>query len=421
MVLQFFVPRVAAWAFITVPDEQGEQRVAARLEPRPAASEGGGETLTLPLRASDETIGALHLRLRDGEPFATGEFLHAAALRSAQALRNAGLYEREQRVSLTFQNAALGVQLPDVPGYRFDAMYEAGRAEALVGGDWYDAFRLADGRFVVSIGDVMGSGLKAAVAMVNVRQTMRGVALVHADPALMLQAADQTLRDQYPERYVTTFVAVIDPVTQNCAYANAAHPAPFVRGTDGYVQQLHGHGTPLGMSDMGAHVEVYYAHLEPDSLLVLYTDGLTEASRDVVEGELRLRKALEILDPAATDVARRIHDEVLSGPARDDVAILAVHIGAAGPVRRWRFDPRWQDVTTRVRLEISDEARGERLRSPAAFQFRGNFCRADGQLGALRAGNCGSVLRNAPGRVHSSPHRQRRGLSVHAPSAARSV
>ncbi len=355
VVLEFFVPRIATWAFVTMPDEQGEARIVARLDAHHSAEESEGETLVLPLRAAGEFLGSLHLRIRGRDALATQEFLQLAAARCAQALHNAILYAREQRVSLTFQNAALSAPLPEVPGYRFEAIYEAGRAEALVGGDWYDAFRLSDGRFVVSIGDVMGSGLKAAVAMVNVRQTMRGVAHIHADPVLMLQAADRALRDQYPERYVTTFVAIIDPVTQNCAYANAGHPPPFVRAPDGSVQPLRGHGTPLGLPEFGMHVEAHYTHLEPQSIVLLYTDGLTEASHDVVEGERHVRSALEQIDPRESGYARRIYERVLPAHSRDDVAILAVHVGAVGPVKRWRFDPRWHDVATRVRLEMSDE------------------------------------------------------------------
>jgi serine phosphatase RsbU (regulator of sigma subunit) len=154
------------------------------------------QRIELPLTAAGHNLGKIGLSGVRTDGVASNEFLAHLARRCAQSLHNARLFEREQFVSLTFQNEAVAVDLPRVPGIRFEAIYEAGSAEALVGGDWYDAFPLSDGRVVVSIGDVAGSGLYAAVTMVNVRQTLRGVAYVHADPVLMLQAAEATLRSQ---------------------------------------------------------------------------------------------------------------------------------------------------------------------------------------------------------------------------------
>ena len=85
-------------------------------------------------------------------------FFVEVARRLSPAIGNAEAYERERRVARTFQAAALTTDLPQVAGISFDALYEAGRSEALIGGDWYDAFRVADGRVVLSIGDVAGAG-----------------------------------------------------------------------------------------------------------------------------------------------------------------------------------------------------------------------------------------------------------------------
>lgn len=388
-ILEFFVPRFADWALITMPEDSGDARIAARRGAQPAKA-GLAHTTALPLVTNDAQVGTLHVCFNERGPQAGQFFLRTVVERCAQALRNAMLYEREQHVALTFQNAALSAALPDVPGYHFDAVYEAGRAEALVGGDWYDAFALYDGRFVVSIGDVVGSGLRAAVAMVNVRQTMRGVAYVHPDPVIMLEAAGKALRDQYPERYVTTFVAVIDPVTQSCTYANAGHPPPFLRSADGHVEQLRGNGVPLGLSDFGGHAQVHYSRFEPGSLLLLYTDGLTEASRDILEGERRVRTALEQLDPGDETAAHTLHECVLSNHASDDVAILAIHAASAPPVNRWRFDPRWPDATARLRLEISDELVRAQFEPELLFN-----------LEVIFAELVANVLRYAPGTVEA--------------------
>ncbi|HWT05800.1 MAG TPA: SpoIIE family protein phosphatase, partial [Xanthomonadales bacterium] len=335
------VPAFARDAYVTLTDPREDEAV---MPAAPAEAD-----LSLPLVADGAPVGTLHLRGADDTDV---RLLRAVAERCARALANARRFERERHVALTFQNAALVSDLPNGSGYRFDAIYEAGRAEALVGGDWYDAFRLADGRFVVSIGDVVGSGLQAAIAMVNVRQTVRGVAQVHPDPALMLEAAERTLRAQHPDRFVTAFVGVIDPVTQQCTYASAGHPGPYLRLPDGAVVQVPGGGLPLGL-DLGTSIGVQQFVLSPGSMLVLYTDGLIESTRDVLEGERRLELALR--DPALPQrdrAAQFLRDAVLGDAPRDDVAIMVVSVEASVPVQRWRFDPQWSDVAMRVRREL---------------------------------------------------------------------
>ncbi len=392
-VLRFFVPRIAAWAFVTIPDDEGEPRVAARLGPITEAGVTQTRTFDLLSRAG-EAVGSLHLSLLPDEPLFSEPFLNRAAERCAQALHNARMYEREQRVALTFQNAALSSTLPQAAPYCFDAVYEAGRADVLVGGDWYDAFALPDGRCVVSIGDVMGSGLKAAVAMISVRQTMRGVVHIHPDPVLMLQAADSTLQEQYPDRYVTTFVAVLDPITQTCTYANAGHPAPYLRTREG-VRQLHGSGAPLGLGVLHNELDIFVTALEPGSVLLLYTDGLTEATRDVLEGERRVAESLERLAPDS-EVARAVYRDVLPNHARDDVAILGVRVGDGPQALRWRFDPRWPDVGKRVRLELSDELVRSGFEPQRLFSFELIFAELLANLIRYAPGTAEAILEIRP-------------------------
>lgn len=349
-ILTFALAHVAREADLWLHDERGVPR---HFLTGPSSTNNEPRVVEVPLEARGRRLGSL--LLRGVYDTATGPFLDRFVLYCSYALYNARSYEHEQHVSMTFQNAAIGVSLPEIPGAAFDAVYEAGRAEVLVGGDWYDAFPLHDGRFVVSVGDVVGSGLSAAVAMVNVRQSLRGVAYVHADPIFMLRAAEETLRSQYPDRYVTAFVAVIDPVTQTCSYANAGHPPPLLRSADGAVRCLLGRSLPLGMHDFGAEFEPNHVSLPNGSLLVLYTDGITEATRDPVEGERKLMNAVGMLDPTTTHVARAIYGAVLPSHANDDVAILTVYFEGRDPVRRWRFDPRWADVAHRARQELLDE------------------------------------------------------------------
>ncbi len=291
-------------------------------------SAGVASFVVVPLFAASAVRGTVHLCMQnDQRGFAPSDvdFFQEFARRLAPAIANAEVFERERRVARSFQKAALPSRLPDVPGFAFHAIYEAGKAEALVGGDWYDAFTLANGRIVVSIGDVAGSGLPAAVTMASVRQAIRGAAHASADPSGMLEAADHALDD--PERrFVTAFAGVIDPETSTIAYQNAGHPPPVLRLPDGSLRELLGGGAPLGLrgaDDTGAHVHA----LPAGSLLVLYTDGLIESTHDILEGGRRLRAALA--DSALSkvdDPAKLLHDLILVDGSRDDVAILTVAI-----------------------------------------------------------------------------------------------
>lgn len=257
-------------------------------------------------------------------------------------------YERAHHVASTLQRALLPQGLPEIPGIEFDGVYEPGKSDAQVGGDWYDAVRLADGRVLISIGDVAGSGLQAAVIMAAMRQVIRGVAQVYADPATMIDAADRTLKAEHPDSLVTAFVAVFDPVARSLAYLSAGHPPPLLRRADGTVVELPSQGLPLG-ARLRDDVDARTTEIPEGATVVFYTDGLTESTRDVVAGEARLRQALT--DPtvaAQRNLAKALYDDVLRDGASDDVAILAMRVdasraGASSEVvgqhfRRWVFE-----------------------------------------------------------------------------------
>ncbi len=265
-------------------------------------------------------------------------FFREFGRRVAPSIASAYLYERERRVAESFQRGALPARLPEVLGFEFSAIYEAGRAEALVGGDWYDAFQLIDGRIVVSIGDVAGSGLAAAITMANVRQTIRGVAHVHADPALMLEAADRALRSETPDRFVTAFVGVIEPLGGTMTYRSAGHPPPIVRRADGSIELLEQRGMPLGLYEREER-DSPVVDLDAGSTLVLYTDGLIESTHEIIEGQRRLDLAVQngaIM--SAADPATELHDSVLVEGSRDDVAILVVRVGRRPSALTWSVE-----------------------------------------------------------------------------------
>jgi PAS domain S-box-containing protein len=274
-------------------------------------------------------------------------FVQEIARRIAPALARAEIYERERRIAQTFQNAVLPRRLPEIPGMRFDALYEPGKTEALVGGDWFDAFRLADGRIVITIGDVIGSGLAAATAMGEARQSIRGAAAINPDPAILLDAADRILADSTDDRYATAWVGIVDPIDFSLRYASAGHPQPMVRDPDSTVRMLEGEGLPLGLAGSLAHRRTTFTtFIERGSLLLLFTDGLIESTRDALRDEAILVAALAATGPNRRATARELRDAVLGNEAaHDDVAILLVEFTErltefAGNVRakRWNFD-----------------------------------------------------------------------------------
>jgi PAS domain S-box-containing protein len=275
----------------------------------------------VPVRASDDTIT---------EWFGSCTDIHDQKRAEAE-MRTA--YEREHRIATTLQRAFLTHHMPEIAGLRFDAIYRPADNESEVGGDWYDAIELDDGRIVISIGDVAGHGLDAAVVMGNVRQAIRVVAqVVDQDPVAMLDAVDRSLRRESPDKIVTAFIGIIDGRAGTLAYATAGHPPPFLYA-DGVVHEVLARGLPLGLRDTPYGAGETIA-LPATGRLVLYTDGLIESTRDVFEGERRLRQALIDADrDEPENLAQYVQERVLVEGARDDVAVLAVTMCASAAPR----------------------------------------------------------------------------------------
>lgn len=323
------------------------------------------------------------------------------ARRAAVAILNARDFAHERRVADFLQSTSLPMKLPHFPGLRLHACYEAGKSDAQVGGDWYDAISLSDGRIVIAIGDVIGSGVEAAMTMSNLRQIMRGVVQTNPEPRDILETTDRALRAEQPERYATAFVSVFDPSTATLSYASAGHPPPFLRQADGTIIELSGgRGLPLGLRDQAAADPAAVVKLSTGSLLVLYTDGITEATHDPQEGRHRLLTALN--DSAvreSSNVARAIQEAVLHDGSRDDVAVLVVGVEAVADARatadslheatlEWAFDAHDSDAAGTIRGRIVD-----RLRAHAASDEE---CHDAEVVFSELVGN---VVRHAPGPI----------------------
>ena len=296
--------------------------VIRELEPRSA--------VTVPLRTRGRTIGSL-VAYWSQTPrrynVADLPLFEELTKRAAVAIGHARLYEREREIAAEFQRAALPISLPQVRGMRFDGIYVPASDRELLGGDWYDALRLNDGRIVISVGDVAGSGLPAAVIMASMRQVIRGVAQVYADPIAMLDAADRTLKTEHPDMFVTAFVGVLDPVARTFTYASAGHPAPFLRDAAGAVTPLGTSGLPLGLRVRGEVATT--TPLPRSGLLTFYSDGLIEADHNVVRGYERLMATLARPEIASSSSpAGALYRAMLKRGGNDDVVVLTLRLEA---------------------------------------------------------------------------------------------
>lgn len=268
-------------------------------------------------RTSDRRYGSQDLSVAD-----------ELGRRLAVSLDNASRFAREHHIATTLQEAMLPPALPNVTGLQLRSTYIAGEGELQVGGDWFDAFALPDGKIAISIGDVTGHGLDAAVVMGEIRQSVRSAAIEALTPLQVLDHADRALRLGHPETIATAGFAQYDPQTRELIYAQAGHPPPIVCYRDGRIEELLASGLPLGMHDLyeGATVT---RRLEPGALLVLYTDGLTEFSRNSELGERALREAvlLEMRERSANP-ALSIYRHVVTENAThaDDTAILTLFV-----------------------------------------------------------------------------------------------
>lgn len=285
--------------------------------------------LIVPVHIGASVYGALALA-RAGATTPFDDFdvdiVMQLANRAALAVANADLFEREHRVALSFQNAALPDRLPQRAGVKVDAFYVAGRSEARVGGDWYDVELLSDGRVLLSIGDVSGSGLDAAVVMSMVRNAMRSVAHVYADPATILEAAQRATEHRLGEHFVTAFVAVVDPVLGRLTYCNAGHMPPLIRqGSE--VLSVMSEGFPIGLG-LEREWRTEMMRIAGESSFVLYTDGLTEGAGAFLPGEDAL--IAEVASDRFTQFtsAHELYEALLPNGSRDDVAILIAHVSA---------------------------------------------------------------------------------------------
>jgi serine phosphatase RsbU (regulator of sigma subunit) len=257
-------------------------------------------------------------------------FLQTRAAR--QAFDSRVRYENQKRIADALQTAFLNKNLPSAPNLGLHATYIPATSDAQVGGDWYDAFELPDKRILFSIGDVAGHGLEAAVVMSRARQAIIAAALHENDPAKVLERANEAILLQ-ESRMVTAICGYIDPATLEIVYATAGHPPPILARPDKPSIFLAYDGLPLGIISKATY-RTFLATASDGAVMVLYTDGVIEHKRDIIQGSARLlevtRLAVDEDDPARA-IQRQIFADV---SPTDDVAILTIRFKTPGGTAR---------------------------------------------------------------------------------------
>jgi serine phosphatase RsbU (regulator of sigma subunit)/PAS domain-containing protein len=289
---------------------------------------------TLPLVASGRTIGALQVTWSRPHTIDEHEqrFLVTLAGQCAQAIARSRLFDRQRTVAATLQHAILPRQLPAVPGLALAARYDPAGHGVDIGGDWYDAFELTDGRLVVVVGDVGGHGIPAAAAMGQLRNAARAYALEGHEPNAIMTRLNLVL-DRGDEAAIATVVcAVVDPTTGVVRWCSAGHPPPLLleAGDVRLLEQLHG---PLLGADSGTLFSGSELQLAPGATLLLYTDGLLEhRTRSLDAGLDELRAVAARSAPAGIATAaglERFCDALVAGVLpetvrEDDLCVLAL-------------------------------------------------------------------------------------------------
>lgn len=265
------------------------------------------------------------------------DVLVSVAIQAAVAIDNAQLHERllEQKalardleLAREVQTSFLPQRPPQRPDFDFFDFYSPANH---IGGDYYDYIPLSDDRFAIVVADVVGHGIAAALQMSQLSATLRFCFASEQDPAIAVRRLNHAMTpESFDGRFITLVAAIIDPHREELTVVNAGHLPPIIKRSDGSVEtsETTGSGIPL-LIDAD---EVYRPLKIPFGVgdcLILYTDGLTEATNadDELFGIERLEASLrEAKDgPLGPQLLARIQEFVQNRPAKDDMCLVCCH------------------------------------------------------------------------------------------------
>lgn len=297
--------------------------------------------LCMPMRdRKGKIIGVFQIMNKNAGTFSKEDeiFLDAFSVHASLAIETARLHqdivekeriEKELEIAGHIQGRLLPKELPTLAGYEVGAV---ARPTKLVGGDYYDFIPLADGTYALVMADVSGKGIPAALLVSTLHASIHAYIDTTRDLASLVGRLNNVVYgNTEAERYITMFMAILDPVAGTIQYVNAGHCFPYVvRSKQVSITSLAATGLPVGMFEGVAFEQVTHM-LEPGDFLVLYTDGVTEAMNKSFEeyGETRLRQAMvgyndrgaeDFLGGIISDVEKFVAGE----PQSDDVTMMVI-------------------------------------------------------------------------------------------------
>ncbi|MGY1742494.1 MULTISPECIES: SpoIIE family protein phosphatase [unclassified Blastococcus] len=321
---------------VAIEDLQGAPATFGAAAARSAGFRSG---VAFPLLRGDTLLGVCELFTRQPRPVPPEllDVLGNAGRQIGQFLGRLRAESAVRELADTLQRSLLPATLPTVPGLELAARYRPGGGSGLVGGDTYDVVPLPDGRWMLLIADVCGTGAEAAAVTALTRHTARAAAAGSGDPAEVLAAVHGALRHEQaggPLRFVTAACLVLEPGpgTTRGRLAVAGHPRPLLRGAGGWTE-VGVVGRPLGVGDEARYTSVPVT-LGPGASLVLYTDGVTEA-RDADGAQFGEDGLVGLLTRPGPDAAECIAETISAAVAErvrgsryeaDDLAVLALTV-----------------------------------------------------------------------------------------------
>jgi sigma-B regulation protein RsbU (phosphoserine phosphatase) len=300
-----------------------------------------GISALIPMHLQNQTKGLIMLgpKLRGGEYSpADLEFLYSLGNLAIISIENARLFrdalekqrlEDELKIAREIQQGLLPEKLPTIRGFEIAGI---NIPSFQVGGDYYDVIEHSERDYVVAIGDVSGKGTPAALLMAGVQAVLRTIAPLHLPlPIATGRMNDLICMNTHGGKFITFFWGILETESRQFHYVNAGHNPPMLIRKGGLVEKLEKGGLILGIMKSIAPYEEGICQIEPGDVLLMYTDGVSEAMnpRNVDFSEEALEKvAKEARNSSAREIiakiraALEVHTE--GSPQSDDITMLVL-------------------------------------------------------------------------------------------------
>jgi serine phosphatase RsbU (regulator of sigma subunit)/pSer/pThr/pTyr-binding forkhead associated (FHA) protein len=288
--------------------------------------------MAVPLQTQDKVLGLIYLDSSTLKEFAKDDLELMTRMANIAAIRIDAArvtdVEAELNRAAVIQRGLLPSAPPNVPGVELAGYNSPCRT---VGGDYYDFFAYPDGRVALIVADVAGKGMSAAMLMSSLQARVQVLAEEPSDLAAMVTRLNSVVAKNCPaNRFITFFICVLDPASGEVKYCNAGHNPPvLVRAAGGNVETLAGGGVILGILPKAQYSECT-THMEPGDVLILFSDGVTEAMKAGEDEEFGEERLAEVavknpnLNPAQliVEINRAVSVWSAGASPADDVTLV---------------------------------------------------------------------------------------------------